>query len=141
VVKALLNHGADPDAQDGFGWTALMKAADAGHEAVVEALLGADAKVGLSARDGATALFLAARSGHAALLPPLLRRGADPNEPRHEPLILASLEGHVEVVERLIKAGADVRARHSNGMTALQAATEGGHSAIVRLLRDAGARQ
>jgi ankyrin repeat protein len=44
-------------------------------------------------------------------------------------------------VEQLLKAGADVHARHSNGMTALEAATRGGHEAIVRLLRDAGARR
>ena len=41
-VSALLGAGADPDARDSDGDTALIFAASKGHSAVVSALLGAD---------------------------------------------------------------------------------------------------
>ncbi|PNH12856.1 hypothetical protein TSOC_000218 [Tetrabaena socialis] len=47
VVLALLRVGADKDAQNTFGWTALHEASKEGHAAVVEALLmaGADNEI------------------------------------------------------------------------------------------------
>ncbi len=44
-VTELLNRGDDPNAKDTDGDTALILAADKGHEAVVEALLKAGAAI------------------------------------------------------------------------------------------------
>ncbi|KAH8707470.1 hypothetical protein GQ44DRAFT_830992 [Phaeosphaeriaceae sp. PMI808] len=57
-------------------------------------------------------------------------------------LVGASHRGHYEVVERLLQEKADVNAAAAggeSGRTALQAAAEGGHLAVVECLRGAGA--
>lgn len=69
AVAALLQAGADVNARQAGGWTALMAAAKHGNGSIVEALLGAGATAGLSADDGSTARDLAS-PGVAALLAP-----------------------------------------------------------------------
>ncbi|MCA8942599.1 MAG: ankyrin repeat domain-containing protein [Planctomycetes bacterium] len=59
VVARLLASGADVDAAQHGGWTALMAAAMHGDRAIVEMLLAAGADVGLRSDDGQTARDLA----------------------------------------------------------------------------------
>ncbi len=76
-VKKLLKQGAEVDARDNYGWTALMRAAMWGHLDVVKFLaeLGAD----VNARDklGWTALMRAAMWGHLDVAKFLVDNGAD----------------------------------------------------------------
>ena len=59
-----------------YGWTALMWAAQEGHEAVVKLLLDKGAAVDKALKDGHTALIIAAQKGHAAVAKVLLDKGA-----------------------------------------------------------------
>ncbi len=55
--------------------------------------------------------------------------------------MLAAGAGHAHVVETLLEKGALVNAKDNNGETALIWATMNGHSEIVRLLKQAGAKR
>jgi ankyrin repeat protein len=62
------------------------------------------------------------------------------------PLCIAAHKGHETVVRALIETGADVNKAKDNGVTPLSVSMipvynvdQGGHAAIVQILRDAGA--
>ena len=55
--------------------------------------------------------------------------------------MMAAGLGRTETVKALIELGADVNAKHKNGATALMAAAGQGHTEIVDILKQAGARQ
>ena len=63
AVKALLTRGADVNAKNKKGETALMGAAWYGHTTIVEALLKAGADTDVKAKNGGTALLAAAETG------------------------------------------------------------------------------
>lgn len=65
VAKFLVDHGADVNAQNNAGWTALMKAAMEGHLEVVRFLAdGYDADIHIKNKEGETALTWAEAGGH-----------------------------------------------------------------------------
>ena len=71
-LESLLLHGADVDATDEHGTTALMVAAANGHEDAVHLLLANRANVNATSYDGGTALMRAALGGHANIVRILL---------------------------------------------------------------------
>ena len=108
-VRTLLA-GGDPtaiDAADALGWTALMYAADAGHDDVVRILLNAGASPHARTEAQETVLHLAARSGWSG------------------------------VARLLLKAGAPFEARDAEGRTPLFMAIGGRHAEVVGLLHGA----
>ncbi len=78
-LKAALAAGADVNARDARGWTALMHAANKGYASMVESLIEAKAKVDERAADGATALFMAAVHGYSEVIELLMKGRADPS--------------------------------------------------------------
>jgi ankyrin repeat protein len=119
-VKALLAHGADVNAKEKGGQTAIMWAAAEGHLQVVDLLIksGADFKTPLEG--GFTPLFFAVREGRSEVAKLLLNAGANVNEamqPKRKasrgpqagmtPLLMAVENGHFELAIDLVKAGAD----------------------------------
>jgi len=108
-VLALLDAGADIDALDKHGQTALMNAAHRGDAALVQALVARGAKLDHTAKYRLTALMLAV------------------------------IADHPDVLRILIAAGADRELRGSQGQfacTPLQHADEHGMSQLADLLRD-----
>ena len=106
AIRALLSEGEqiDVDSRDGAGWTALMHAASAGHDAVVRLLLDAGASVHLANEAQRTALHLAARNGRTETVRLLLEGGADfaaRDGDGRTPLFLAIERGRAEVIELL----------------------------------------
>ena len=77
-LEAALAAGADVNARDDKGWTALMYVVDKGYVLLVEPLLRAKADPDVRAPDGATALFMAVAHGHGEIIPLLMKAGADP---------------------------------------------------------------
>ncbi len=77
-LTRMLAAGADVNARDNQGRTALMYAVDKGYVLLVEPLLAAQADPNVLAPDGATALFIAAVHGHSEIITMLMKAGADP---------------------------------------------------------------
>jgi len=147
VVNALIAARAVVDRVNVNGFTALMIAAEYGHEAVVIALHRvAGASVHHVNSRGRTALHQAAQNGHLGVVRYLLRAAANPNVVSTDgnggtPLILASQNGHLAVVQALIEAGANVNhSRPHDGFTSLSLAAQNGHIEVVRALLAAGAK-
>jgi hypothetical protein len=152
ACRLLLQAGVEVDARpaatrpgaapSGVKRTALMEAAEEGHEDVVRLLLEQGADPGLGDFLGTTALHQAARNGHLGVAAALIEHGADVNRAGHQassPLHDAVLEENVEVAELLLEHGADVHHRNDSGYTALHWAAFRGNAEAVELLLDAGA--
>jgi ankyrin repeat protein len=77
IILDLLEGGADVNARDRYGQTALMLAAHAGHREVVETLIGHRANLDITAKYGLSALMLALVAGHEEVARLLARAGAD----------------------------------------------------------------
>ena len=115
-VRALLQQGADVNAAQGDGMTALHWAADRGDLEMARMLVYAGASLEAVTRMAEyTPLHLASRAGHGAVVRALLEAGSDPAAPTGSggatPLHLAAAAGDAEAVAVLIDHGADVDAR------------------------------
>jgi ankyrin repeat protein len=77
IVLDLLGRGADVDARDRYGQTALMLAAHAGRRELVESLIAHRANLNVTAKFGLSALMLALVAGHAEVARLLANAGAD----------------------------------------------------------------
>jgi len=80
VVGRLLEAGANVEAADNEGFTALMSAASNGHIEVISKLVQAGADVTAKDTDGWTALMLAAKNGRLGAVERVLDLGADVDE-------------------------------------------------------------
>src|SRR6266513_2230857 len=139
-VQKLLGEGADANAKDNAGWTALIWAAYFGRTDTVRALLVKGADVNAKGDSGKTALMSAAVRGHTDTVRTLLEKGADVNaksKAGRTALMSASDLGQLDTVRVLLEQGADVDAKDRKGDTALRLAEKYKYSTIVALLRRA----
>jgi ankyrin repeat protein len=74
IAEALIAHGADLEAKDQYGATALIIAASEYHIRILEALLNAGADINATDRNGWTALMWARSMGHPAAVKLLSER-------------------------------------------------------------------
>jgi uncharacterized protein len=144
AVRALLEKGADVNAAQGDGMTALHWAARQGEVATVAMLLHAGANVRATTRlGGYTPLLLASQMGHAPVIDLLVKAGADAKSASANgatALMLASASGRVDAVKALIDAGADVNAKEpARHETALMFATAANRMDVMKALIRAGA--
>jgi ankyrin repeat protein len=77
TVRVLLQSGADVNARDRYGQTALMLAAHRGHAATVDLLIEHGADLDVTAKYSLSALMLAVIAGHTEIARKLVRAGAD----------------------------------------------------------------
>lgn len=106
-VKALLDKDVSPNAEDGDGWTPLLKAAEMGEARMCSMLLvnGANPKAAIKLGEwGNTALHFAARHGH-----------------RETCEVLAPVS--------------NLKAKNHNGKTAAEIAKSEGHKDLAKYIR------
>jgi hypothetical protein len=102
-VEAFIAAGADLEARDEKGLTALMLAAKKGYADIVSALVKAGALVTLGDGYGATALFYAAKGGHVEVVKILLAHGAAKGEENFKELFVSAVfKGNNEMVKALM---------------------------------------
>ena len=139
VVRLLLEAGANKDAANRFGDTALMIAIKNGSRKVVQLLTDAGADKDAAKGLGAAALMIAAESGHLEVVRLLLEAGADKDaatQDRQTALMFAAENNRLKVVRMLLEAGADKDVMNRNGETALMIAHQNGYRKVVRAIVD-----
>jgi ankyrin repeat protein len=141
-IRKLLETGADVNAAQVDGTTALHWAAYSDDAETAALLVRAGANVNALNRYGVPPLAQACTNGNAAMVKLLLQAGADPNATMkggESVLMLAARSGNLEAVKALLARDARTEARERSGQTALMWAAAEGHTAVVRALLDAGA--
>ncbi|MES2624730.1 MAG: ankyrin repeat domain-containing protein [Pseudomonadota bacterium] len=143
AVQRLLKDGADVNAAQADGATALQWAAYHGDTKLAELLLKAGANPAAANRNGSTPMWLASNQGDAAMLETLLDGGANANEELplgRKPLMLAARSGVVDAVRVLLEHDADPNASETErGTTALMQAADQGHADVAAELIKHGA--
>ena len=143
AVRALIRGGADVNARQPSGATALHWAVRRDSIDIASALLRAGAKPNVTNEYGVTPLMLACVNGSVPMIRALLDAGGDPDGalPSGEtPLMTAARTGSLEGVEQLLARGAKVNAReHDSRQTALMWAVSEGHRSVAHLLVGRGA--
>lgn len=143
AVRSLVAGGADVDAAQPDGATALHWAAYRNDHETAALLIAAGAGVDAANELGATPLWLAAGNGGDGMVARLLDAGADPDAALRNgetPVMTAARAGGADAVRKLLTHGADVDARErSRGQTALMWAVAQGHHEVVDVLLAHGA--
>ena len=143
-VRALIDAGADLDAQGDNGETPLNTAILEGHVLVASLLIDRGADIQARNKGGFTPLHAAAYVNAVEIAEQLLSRGADVKDQMNKagvtPLSVASEEGHPGLVKVLIDHGADLEAGERNGYTPLTRALWRGQKEVVALLQRSGAK-
>src|SRR6187402_1324861 len=144
TVKTLLKNGADVNAAQGDGMTALHWASRNGDAELTQMLLFAGANVKATTRlGGYTPLMMAAEQGHAAVIAALLTGGADAkaaNSMGTTPLMLAAASGNPQAITTLVENGAEIEAKEKTfGQTPLMFAAAANRVDAVKALIKAGA--
>ncbi|WP_224364241.1 ankyrin repeat domain-containing protein [Hyalangium versicolor] len=149
LTELLLEHGAQVNAVDAEGASALMNAVKDGNVRLVERLIakGADVNQAATYDQGNTVLTMALHLDEVygdpspKVVDALLRGGANPNKPNATgwaPLHLAACIEDVKFTELLLQAGADVKTPNAGGYCAIDLASSRNHKKVVKRLLAAG---
>jgi ankyrin repeat protein/tetratricopeptide (TPR) repeat protein len=142
IARVLLDHGANIEARNKDGYSALFLAADQ-PVGITQLLVDHHANVSATANDGSTPLHMAASKGRADIAAILLSHGASATVPDHSgatPLHRAAESGNAELVQTLISHGADVNAKDNKGHSVLKYAKESHKRDVEKLLQQMGAK-
>ncbi|MCL1876305.1 MAG: ankyrin repeat domain-containing protein [Synergistaceae bacterium] len=147
-IEAAIKAGADVNAKNDDGLTALMAAALKNNAEATKMLIKAGADVNAKDNEDWTALMAATLENSAEVTNALIKAGADVNARNDEDLTVLMIavdysgttvgSRGAEVVNALIQAGANVNAKSNDGKTALSFAVKR-YSDIVSLLLANGA--
>lgn len=142
IVRILVEHAVDVNAQDENGWTALHLASKMGYVETARILIEHSADATAPGWQKWTALHLASEGGHLELARLLLEHGTGTTAREWHgwtALHVSSVRGHIEVARMLIKHGACVTAQDRQEWTALHSASEAGREEVACMLLEHGA--
>lgn len=113
IVKTLLQHGADVNAKNDAGRTALFTAIYQNNTTIALFLIEKGAKCQLEDRimSNFTLLHYVVFQGNYTLTNALLEKGCDPNlteTSSESPIYIAVTKGYLDIVRQLVKYGANV---------------------------------
>lgn len=134
-VEQALQSGADINAKDSNGSTALYLAAFNGYIAIVKLLADSGANVHEPNNNGRSPLCIAVMSGHIEIVKLLLNSGANINEQDNNgrsPLQVSIMSCHKDLAKLLIDNGANVDVQDNSGCTSLHYTAKNGH--VAKLL-------
>lgn len=148
IIKILADHGADVDAYDSVGMTALMRAAELGLDASVKALVAAGANVNAEMKTNrCPVICYALMGGSPSVVRFLLKNGAKTNVTAgaaydyKTPMHLAAEQGSGELIKELAQQKRkQVEDKDSKGNTPLHTAAENGSASAVNAVLKAGAK-
>lgn len=135
-ARSLLSHGADPNATDRNGATALIHAVGTGNESLVRLLLERGALATVKGPGGSLPLDLALRNRDPRIARLILSRYQDKGVSQ---LLDASRKGDRRSLTLLLEAGANVNGTGDMGETPLMVAAGAGQIDTVKFLLDKGA--
>ncbi len=143
-VRALLREGADVNAAQGDGMTALHHAARLGNAAMAEILITAGANLEAKTRLGDhRPLHVASAAGRSGVVALLVAAGADVNALTNTgaaPLHFAAASGSADAIAALLGGGAEVDVREPVwGQTPLMFAAAAGRTEAIEMLLEKGA--
>jgi ankyrin repeat protein len=144
LVRALLDKGANVNARNEIGETALCQAAGWDYAETVQILLAHHADVNIPELGGGTALMSAAERGDTGIAEALLQEGADPDARNilgdTALMNAAAFDLQEGVVKALLEHHANVHLKNGKGQTALDIARKWNETNTIRMLREAGAK-
>ncbi|HSE22744.1 MAG TPA: ankyrin repeat domain-containing protein [Pyrinomonadaceae bacterium] len=151
IPQLLIDKGAQVDAQDDKGVSALMLAADKDKLDLVQLLLTKNARLELRDLEGATALDYAVEEGHDKVAKLLLSKGAPSrasyqneksllDDVRNFALLRAAYTNSIAEVRGVTAGGADLNFRNRRGDSALMLAIENsyGNNEVAEFLVERG---
>ena len=142
AVRSLLKQGANVNATQADGTTALHWASYRDDLESADLLIRSGANVNARNDLGATPLWAACQNGSESMVGRLLTAGANPNAALllgETPVMVGARSGSPAVVELLAAKGANVNARAARGQTALMWAVAQKHPEVVKVLLANGA--
>ncbi len=143
-IKELLKKGADVNASDKYGQTALYWAATLGKLDVVKCLAECGSDVEAKDGDGRTALMKLASWGKLDVVKCLVEFGADveaKDKNGRTALTHAASYVFLNVVMYLVEQGADLEAKDKDGRTALDIARMWGKTDCVKFLEECQSKE
>jgi ankyrin repeat protein len=143
-VKYMAEIGAEVNAKTSDGRTALLIAAYKGNLDIIKFLVEKKADVNAKNSDGQTALMAAAAKNKLNIVKYLAENTADVNakdKNGDSALLYVSDFGFTDIAKFLIEKGADVNVKNKEGDSALYWANYNKHPQIIKLLKDAGAKE
>ena len=143
TLQLLVDAGADVNAKDKLGWTAVMKASFAGHTKTLDALSkfkNPTADVNAKNCSEETAVMLAAQKGHYDTMEKLVELKAEINvidAKKSTALMKAAQSGHKKIVEfLLLQNNKLIEVFDEVNMSPVMMAAQGGHTELVELLQN-----
>jgi uncharacterized protein len=134
LVRFLLLKGADIDARNSGGYSALMVAAALDEREIAKALIAAGADLNVRTSANESILQSPVHNGHLVMVKLLVSSGGAIGKDSGPLLIEAIRQNRTAVLRVLLDAGADANARGSRGSTPLMWAARFGDGNMLKLL-------
>ena len=144
TAETMIDNGdAGVNEEIGFGKTPIFYAVENDQKEMLKLLLEKGAEVDVRDEEGRGPLTMAAKKGKNEMVKTMVKAGGNPDSKGKEgmtPLMIyAERNDGLKMAEFLVENGADVNARTKGNLTPLSLAESNNYSAIVTILKAAGA--